>query len=130
MAVRPDRFRRTRAFLRWFMAAQTLPVPAIAASTPSLAECCACGAPYVHPVEWEDRGEETWWIHLRCGACETHRELVVPDAEASAYDEALGRQVAAIERAVDALDRERMAGQLETFVAALEHDLIDASSFA
>src|SRR5690348_10265007 len=121
MAARPrHRLRRTgHTVLKWFMSGTPAPLLAAAAAATSLSDCPACGAPYVHPVDWEARDGRSWWIHLRCGACERHREVVVGDAEASAYDEALGLQAAAIERAVAEMDRERMAGQLETFIAAL-----------
>ena len=96
----------------------------------ALVECAACGKTYACPVDWEPQDETHWWIRLRCGACETWRDVVVEDEAAAAFDRALGAQTAQIQRAVATLDRERMISELESFVAALNHDLIDASSFS
>jgi hypothetical protein len=42
----------------------------------------------------------------------------------------LDRQIATIARAFERVDRERMRCELDVFVAALHHDLIDATDFA
>jgi len=96
----------------------------------TLADCGACGADFVHPVEWSPEGEEHWWMLLRCGACGSSREATVPDSEAALYDLELDRAEHGIERAADRLSRERLAEQTEAFATALELDLIGAEDFA
>lgn len=81
------------------------------------------------PVCWEEADDEHWRILLRCAECDTYREVVVPDDVAKRYECDLERGIAAIAKALERLDRARMATQVDTFVAALEHDLIDAADF-
>ena len=67
---------------------------------------------------------------LRCGACETWREVTVANAAAEAYDAALDRQAAALRALARRLDRECMAMQVEAMIIALRCGLIDAADFA
>jgi hypothetical protein len=98
-------------------------------TTHPLIQCARCSADCVSPVDWEEVGETHWWIRARCGACEVWRDVVVSDEEAESYDQALKRHAAVIERAVDRLDHERMRAEVEAFVGAVDHGLIDASWF-
>ena len=93
--------------------------------------CGYCHDDYVVPVWIEDLGEERGWhLLLRCGQCETYRDVVVGDDTANAYERELGRGGAQIRRAVAELDGERMAAQVAAFIVALQRDLIDAGDFA
>jgi hypothetical protein len=80
-------------------------------------------------MDWETAGEEHWLIHLRCGACGAWREVVVTNAEASAFDIVLDEQCAEITRALRRIDREEMRAEVDAFVGALDRDLIDPSDF-
>ena len=71
-----------------------------------------------------------WHLLLRCGQCETYRDVVADDDTANAYERELGRGGAQIRRAVAELDGERMAAQVAAFIVALQRDLIDAGDFA
>jgi uncharacterized Zn finger protein len=84
----------------------------------------------VNPVEWESVGDTGWWMLLRCGECGTAREVTVSDDEAARFDIALTRRTSPIQRAVERLDLERMAADVETLILALQRDLIDAGDFA
>ena len=75
-------------------------------------------------------GRRSWWIRLRCGECESVREVVVSDDTAQRYDTRLGQGMAEIERSLRRLERDRMAEYAETFATALELDLLDAGDFA
>jgi len=81
------------------------------------------------PIEWDTVGEEHWLIHSRCGECGAWRSEVVTNAEAKRYDLLLARQSEVIARGLARIDRERMAAELDRFVAALDRDLIDATDF-
>jgi hypothetical protein len=50
--------------------------------------------------------------------------------QASAFECAVARDFAAINRALRNLESERMAAQADAFAAALATDLIDASDFS
>jgi hypothetical protein len=84
----------------------------------------------VCPIEWDTDGPDHWVIQLHCGECDVWRDARVTNAEAKAFDRELDRQTHLIERAVAAIEHERMRDQAEAFVAALEHGLIDATDFA
>ena len=96
----------------------------------TLADCTACGADFVHPVEWSPQDGENWWILLRCGACGASREETVPDAEAERYDQELDLAEHRMRRAAERLSQERLAEQADSFATALELDLIGAEDFA
>jgi hypothetical protein len=96
----------------------------------ALIDCAWCGSDFVCPIAWEPADEKHWSMRLRCGACEVWRDVVVSNDDARRFDCALAAQSAVIARAAARLDRERMAIELDTFVAALECDAIDPSWFA
>jgi hypothetical protein len=100
------------------------------AASGGLQRCPDCRQPFVCPMEWETAGEEHWRIELRCGACGSWREELVTNEEAREFDLVLDRQCAQIARRLHELERDEMRAGLETFVTALDRDLIDASDFA
>jgi hypothetical protein len=95
-----------------------------------LHQCLLCHDDSVVPVEAEALEDGRWDLRLRCGQCGTYRDVVVSDDDASRYDIDLNRGMTEIATALRRQDRERMTAEVLTFVAALEHDLIDAGDFA
>jgi len=95
-----------------------------------LHECALCRADCVIPVWWDSAGEDHWHMLLRCGACDTYRDVTVPDEVALAYQRELDRGTDEIRGALDRMDRDRQAVQTDAFIAALRRDLIDAGDFA
>lgn len=95
-----------------------------------LETCAMCSADFVNPVDWEPVGETQWWIRLRCGACDTWREVTVANAVAARFDLELDRRLDVLERAADRLDRKLMAADVETMIEALRRGLVDAADFA
>ena len=89
-----------------------------------------CGRDFVNPVDWEPVGSEHWWLLLRCGECETRREVTVTNAVARRYDAELDRRADILIASLERLDRERMIGQVEAMAIALRLSLIDAADFA
>ena len=69
-------------------------------------------------------------MFLRCAECGVSREVTVSNAEADRFERALHSRAAVLSTAARRLESERVADQVDTFVRALEHDLIDASDFA
>jgi hypothetical protein len=96
-----------------------------------LHQCAVCREECVVPVWWESLEDDAGWrMLLRCGACDTFRDAVVPNDVAEAYERDLERGTAEIRAVVDRLDRDRMALQTHAFIRALRRDLIDAEDFA
>jgi hypothetical protein len=92
--------------------------------------CGMCGRDFVSPVEWEPVGPKHWRLLLRCGECETWRDVTVTNAIALRYDAEPRRQVDVLAALLDRLDRERMIGQAEAMTVALQLGLVDAADFA
>lgn len=92
--------------------------------------CGMCGRDFVVPVEWGSVGSEYWRILLRCGECETWRDVTVPNAVAARYDVELDRSAEILCARLHRMDRERMLGQVEALTIALELGLVDAGDFA
>jgi DNA-directed RNA polymerase subunit RPC12/RpoP len=97
---------------------------------PSLEICADCGADYVNPFAWEAVEDHSWWMALRCAECGHEREVVVANAEAERFDEALDRRADPIARALHRIDAARMKAWVESVTVALQRDLIDAADFA
>jgi hypothetical protein len=96
----------------------------------SLADCPACGADFVHPVEWSPQDADRWWMVLRCGGCHERREEIVSNLDAAEFDRDLDLAVALIRHEAETLSREQLAEETERFVTALKLDLIGAEDFA
>jgi hypothetical protein len=92
--------------------------------------CAMCGRDFVNPVDWQPAGPEHWWLLLRCGECETWREVTVTNAVARRYDAELDRRAGIVAAALERLDRERMIVEAEAMTTALRLCLIDAADFA
>ena len=95
-----------------------------------LVACAMCGGDYVNPVDWEPASETHWWMLLRCGACDTWREVTVSNEIAARYDVELDRRMDIVARALERLDRSRMAAEVETMILALRHGLVDPTDFS
>jgi hypothetical protein len=96
----------------------------------TLSHCSTCGTDFVHPVEWSPNDGGTWWMLLRCGACGMSREENVPDADAERYDRELDDAEHRMRTAAERLSKEQLEDQADSFVTALELDLIGAEDFA
>lgn len=95
-----------------------------------LETCAMCAADFVNPVDWEPVGDTQWWMLLRCGACDTWREVTVPNAIAARFDLELDRRLDVLTRAAERLEAVRMAADVETMIEALRRGLVDAADFA
>jgi hypothetical protein len=95
----------------------------------TLADCTACGADFVHPVDWKPHDDRHWWMLLRCGACGASREETVPDHVAQVYDRELDLAQHRIRRMADRLSSERLAEEADAFATALQLDLIGVEDF-
>jgi hypothetical protein len=95
-----------------------------------LRTCRCCRQPFVGPLHCRADGDTHWRILLRCGSCDRRRVLVVTNERPSEFECDDARDIAAITRALEQLDGERLLAQADTFASALARDLIDASDFS
>jgi hypothetical protein len=91
--------------------------------------CDDCGSDAVALSELSGHSDDRWWAVLRCGGCGRWYELAIDQAAADRLIAMLDVGLTAIARDLEAVDRERMATQVEAFATALELDLIDAGDF-
>jgi hypothetical protein len=109
-------------------------LPAAGHSVPhhdsGLETCPVCTRDFVQPVSWEPVGEERWWMFLRCAECGMSREALVTNAEAERFEAALHARASVLSREARRLEGERFEAEAQSFLAALERDLIDAGDFA
>jgi hypothetical protein len=95
-----------------------------------LERCAMCATDFAYPVDWEPVGETHWWMRLRCGACDTWREVTVTNDVAARFDVELDRRLDLLSRAVHRVDSRQMAADVEKMILAIQHGLIDAADFA
>jgi hypothetical protein len=95
-----------------------------------LETCPLCERDFVNPVAWEPADDHHWWMLLHCGECDAWQEVTVPDSVAQRFDAELDRRADVLARALARLDRQRMAADVETMIAALRRGLVDAADFA
>lgn len=92
--------------------------------------CPECGSDCACPIEWEEAGEDHWWLLIRCGECEAWIQATIGNALAAALDVELDRQQAQIATSLAELEAERMAADADLLATALELDLVTADDFA
>ncbi|MDP9134546.1 MAG: hypothetical protein M3N56_06930 [Actinomycetota bacterium] len=95
-----------------------------------LHQCLFCHGDYVIPVLIEAVDDARWRVVLRCGECETYRDVVIVNEVAERFNQDYERGIAELAATSDRLERERMATELHVLVIALQLDLIDAADFA
>ena len=104
--------------------------PATPKPAAGLEMCPVCNRDFVQPVSWEPAGEAAWWMFLRCGECGMSREVAVSNTEADRFERALHARASMLAAEARRLEEERLSAEIDTFVHALDRDLIDADSFA
>jgi hypothetical protein len=113
-------------FRRWLDRSGGRPAPE---TDTRLDLCFECGEGFVYPFDWGESGPADWWLHLRCGACGTCREVVASNCAVEAFDRQLDGEMDAIEAAAWRLERESFLAQADTFGTALRLDLLSADDF-
>jgi hypothetical protein len=92
--------------------------------------CPDCGSTLVQPTAWEQEGDRSRWrVWRRCPECEWSCEAVHDGVAIDAFDEQLdlGSQELAIE--LRALEHANMSAMAESFIRAIDSDLITADDF-
>jgi hypothetical protein len=105
------------------------PLPPMPPLDQPLIRCPRCRAHRVVPVDWHEHGLDAWWMALRCGECGATRDVIASDEEAERFGNELDVGIAELAAALRRLERARMSADIDTLVAALERDLINAGDF-
>jgi hypothetical protein len=92
--------------------------------------CPTCNSHLVQPTCWEQTDEDGHWrIWRRCPECEWSTDGVHNEREIDDYDERLDFGTRELAEVLRELERSNMEQVVETFVAALEADLIGPEDF-
>jgi hypothetical protein len=94
-----------------------------------LEHCRNCRANFVYPVTWTESGPTDWWLLLRCGGCDSWRDVVATNDEVAVFDRILDAGMESIRAAAERLDRELMSAEAEVLAKALRMDLLGAEDF-
>lgn len=92
--------------------------------------CPECKSHLVQPTCWEQAREEgRWRIWRRCPECEWQADAVHGEREIDLFDEQLDFGTRELAEELKDLQRSNMQHVVDTFVAALEADLIGPDDF-
>lgn len=92
--------------------------------------CPQCGSGLVQPTSWEQTTDrEHWRLWRRCPECEWHDDAVYGEREIDDFDEQLDLGTRELAGELRALEHSNMTELAETFIAALEAELISADDF-
>ena len=94
-----------------------------------LTRCPQCGTDFVSPLDCRSHDPGHLWIRLCCGDCHAFSEAIVPNELAERLEEDLERGMLQIAEEIERVQRETMVHDVELFVVALQHDLIEPADF-
>jgi len=93
--------------------------------------CPECSSHLVQPTCWEQAHRQGHWrIWRRCPDCEWTTDSVHGEAEIDDYDEQLDFGTRELAEELRALERSNMEQMVNSFLAALEADLIGPDDFS
>ena len=91
--------------------------------------CFHCAGELVYPLDWAEEGPRRWRIVLRCPDCESRREGVFEQTSVERLDDELDRATGELLSDLRRMTHANMSDEIETFIRALDADLIDPSDF-
>ena len=104
--------------------------PSQAAAAPGqLHICFHCAGELVYPLDWSEEGPRHWRIVLRCPECESRREGVFEQSTVERLDDELDRATGELLSDLRRMTHANMSDEIETFIKALDADLIEPSDF-
>jgi hypothetical protein len=86
--------------------------------------CPRCDSRLVYPLGWEEAGEDSWSLELRCPNCEWHGEGTFHQPVVERLDEELDHGTQVLVRDLKQLMHANMEEEVERFIAALRADAI------
>ena len=81
--------------------------------------CPECSCDLVYPLAWEEAGEASWDLDLRCPNCEWHGGGVYRQSVVEQLDEHLDNGTQVLVRDLKQLMHANMEDEVERFIAAL-----------
>ncbi len=91
--------------------------------------CFHCAGELVYPLDWAEEGPRRWRIVLRCPECESRREGVFEQSTVERLDDELDRATGELLSDLRRMTHANMSDEIETFIRALDADLIEPSDF-
>lgn len=91
--------------------------------------CFHCAGDLVYPLDWAEEGARRWRIVLRCPECESRREGVFEQTSVERLDDELDRATGELLSDLRRMTHANMSDEIETFIRALDADLIEPSDF-
>ncbi|MEA2374869.1 MAG: hypothetical protein QOD53_1332 [Thermoleophilaceae bacterium] len=86
--------------------------------------CVNCDSRLVYPVQWEEAGEKSWHVTLRCPECEWVEADVFSQDQCDRFDDELESGTDALTRDYKRLITANMSEEIDRFSAALQADAI------
>ena len=86
--------------------------------------CINCESRLVYPVQWEEAGEKSWQVTLRCPECEWVEADVFTQDQCDRFDDELESGTDALTRDYKRLITANMSEEIDRFSAALQVDAI------
>jgi hypothetical protein len=91
--------------------------------------CVNCPSDLVYPVHWEEAGEKSWDVTLRCPDCEWLEAGIFTQDQCDRFDDVLETGTDALTRDYRRLVTANMSEEIDRFAAALDADAILPSDF-
>ncbi len=91
--------------------------------------CSGCRSELVYPLAWQEAGDRSWEISLRCPNCEWTLTDVFEDDAVQRFDERLDRGTESLVADLRQLARSNMEDDVERFAAALAGDHVLPEDF-
>jgi hypothetical protein len=91
--------------------------------------CINCDSHLVYPVQWDEAGEKSWNVTLRCPDCEWTEAGIFTQDQCDRFDDELESGTDALTRDYKRLVTANMSEEIDRFSAALHADAIFPSDF-
>jgi hypothetical protein len=107
----------------------TAPAEKPSDETRDLHACVNCSSELVYPVQWEEAGQKSWHVTLRCPECEWTEAGVFTQDQCDRFDDQLESGTDALTRDYKRLVTANMSEEIDRFSLALRADAILPTDF-
>jgi hypothetical protein len=91
--------------------------------------CRDCGSTLIQPLEWMPLGNERWCVLVRCPECFRFADRVLDEDQSDEFLAALDEAQDNLKEAAELLNREIFRDECDSFVRALQADLVGPLDF-
>ena len=99
------------------------------AAAEGLHVCCDCHSKLVYPTDWEEEGQDKWFVELHCPNCDWTGGGIFEQDLLDEFDEELDRGMEELAADLGRLARSNMAEDVDRFISALKADAIHPMDF-